>query len=166
MPVRPNPFVAARILIPVVSLSMYAGAFAAPAGSNNWHGYQLFLLGLIYCWMVQVTFSWWANPGYWIALGYYLRGEHVLAARWGSGATGLALTWALPDPGTFRAPAFLLWTGSMAALALGARALDRWPRPSGATPEDREDPGSIRGPGAWSALHLSPDVRRRDLPSA
>jgi hypothetical protein len=86
----------------------------------------MFLAGLLYFWAFHLTFSWWANLFYLIALGYYCRGNWALAATWALVATGLAMSWALLDPVAINAPAFQLWTGSMAALAAGSLALARW----------------------------------------
>jgi hypothetical protein len=86
----------------------------------------MLLAGLLYFWAFHLTFSWWANVFYLIALGYYCRGNWALAATWALVATGLAMSWSLLDPVATNAPAFQLWTGSMAALAAGSVALARW----------------------------------------
>jgi hypothetical protein len=122
MPVRS----AVRVAIPVLSIGAYLASLAAPGGSQGWLGIHLFLAGLLFFWAFHLTFSWWANVLYLIALGYYCRGNWALAAKWALVATGLALSAALLDLSIINAPAFQLWTGSMAALAAGSLALATW----------------------------------------
>jgi hypothetical protein len=85
----------------------------------------MFLAGLLYFWALHLTFSWWANVLYFIALCYYCRGDKVLAAKWALVATCLAMSWALLNPREMNAPAFQLWSGSMATLAAGSLMLAR-----------------------------------------
>jgi hypothetical protein len=95
----------------------------------------MFLAGLLCFWAVHLTFSWWANVLYLLALCHYCRRHEELAARWALAATGLALSWTLYNPHETTAPAFQLWTGSMAILAIGSLGLARMlPRKSTAHP--------------------------------
>jgi hypothetical protein len=137
MSIQSSSLVAVRVAIPVLSVGVYLASFAAPSDYYpGWRGFHLFLAGLLCCWAIHLTFSWWANVLYAIALGYYFRGDQALAARWALVATGLAMSWGLFDPSEFNAPAFPLWSGSMATLATGSLALARWLRQkSGGHPE-------------------------------
>ena len=126
MSIQSSSLVAVRVAIPVLSVGIYLASFAAPSDYPGWRGFQLFLAGLLFSWAIHLTFSWWANVLYVIALGYYCRGDQALAARWALVATGLAMSWGLLDPSEFNAPAFPLWSGSMASLAVGSLALTKW----------------------------------------
>jgi hypothetical protein len=125
MPVRSRSLVAVRVAIPVVSVATYLASLAAPGGFERWRGIHLFLAGLLSFWAMHITFSWWANVLYVIALGYYCRGDWPLAARWALGATGLAMSAALLRLSIMSIPAFQLWTASMATLVAGLLALCR-----------------------------------------
>jgi hypothetical protein len=109
----------------VLSVGAYLASLAAPGESQGWLGIHLFLAGLLFIWAMHLTFSWWANVLFVIALGYYCRGNWALAAKWALGATGLAMSAALLGLRIIYAPAFQLWTGSMATLAAGSLALAR-----------------------------------------
>jgi hypothetical protein len=128
MPVRSRSFVAVRVAIPVLSVVIYLASLAAPGGYQGWLGFHLFLAGLLFSWAIHLTFSWWANVLFAIALGYYCRGVWALAANWALVATALAMSGALVDAHIINAPAFQLWAGSMATLAVGSLALARWPQ--------------------------------------
>jgi hypothetical protein len=125
MPVRSRSLVAVRVAVPVLSVGAYLASLAAPGESKGWLGIHLFLAGLLCVWAIHLTFSWWANVLFVIALGYYCRGNWALAANWALGATGLAISAALLGLDIIYAPAFQLWTGSMATLAAGSLALTR-----------------------------------------
>ena len=126
MPARSRPLLAClRLSIPALSLALYLGSFAAPAGSQGWYGFHLFLAGLFLFWAPWFAFSWWSNVAYWAALGYYCRRDYPPAAGWGLLAAGLGAAWAVVEPRAVGAPAFQLWVGSMAALGLGALGLAR-----------------------------------------
>jgi hypothetical protein len=102
----------------------------------------MFLAGLLCLWAVHMTFAWWANVLYLLALRYYCRGDDQMAARRALTATGLALSWTLLTPHEINSPAFLLWSGSMAILAIGSLGLARMlPRKS------TEHPAPIGWPG-------------------
>ena len=126
MSIQSSFLVALRVAIPVLSVGVYLASFAAPSDYPGWRGFQLFLAGLLFSWAIHLTFSWWANVLYVIALGYYCRGDQALAARWALVATGLAMSWGVLNPSEFNAPAYPLWSGSMATLAVGSLALARW----------------------------------------
>ena len=128
MSIQSSSLVAVRVAIPVLSVGIYLASFAAPSDYPGWRGFQLFLAGLLFSWAIHLTFSWWANVLYVIALGYYCRGDQALAARWALVATGLAMSWGVLNPSEFNAPAYPLWSGSMATLAVGSLALARWLR--------------------------------------
>jgi hypothetical protein len=124
--IQSSSLVAIRVAIPVLSVGVYLGSFAAPSDFYpGWRGFQLFLAGLLCCWAIHLTFSWWANVLYVIALGYYCRGDQALAARWALVASGLAMSWGVLNPSEFNAPAYPLWSGSIAALAVGSLAIAR-----------------------------------------
>jgi hypothetical protein len=126
MPVRSRSLVAVRIAIPVLSVGAYLGSLAAPSDYPGWLGIHQFLAGLLFFWALHVTFAWWANVLYWIALGYYCRGDPALATRWALAATGLAMSWALFNRSAITAPAFQLWSGSLAVLGAGSLGLAGW----------------------------------------
>jgi hypothetical protein len=107
----------------VLSLGAYLGSLAAPSDYKGWLGIHWFLAGLLCIWAIHVTFAWWANVLYWIALGYYCRGDQSLAAKWALAAAGLAMSWALLNTSAIRSPAFSLWSGSMAVLGAGSLVL-------------------------------------------
>jgi hypothetical protein len=110
----------------VLSTGTYIGAFAAPYEEYP-SGLAVFTLGLLLCW-VPAGLPWWANVLYWVALGYSCQGKWAPAAKYGLFSVCLAAAWLLVDDQASRVPAFQLWIGSMAALALGAlimRALAR-----------------------------------------
>jgi hypothetical protein len=113
-----------------LSFGMYLGAFAAPYQKQGWFhcgfGFQVFLAGLLLCWLPHLTFAWWSNVLYWVALRHFSRGRWISAAKWGLVATGLGMAWLLIAPEVVRAPAFQLWIGSMAALGLGALGPAKW----------------------------------------
>jgi hypothetical protein len=125
MPVRSRSLVAVRVAIPVLSVGIYLASLAAPGGYQGWIGFHYFLAGLLFAWAVHLTFSWWANVLFLVALGYYCHGVWALAAKWALVATALAMSGALVDARIINAPAFQLWTGSMAILAAGSMALAR-----------------------------------------
>jgi hypothetical protein len=111
-----------------LSLAMYGVAFAAPY-DQGWSGWQIFLVGLLYCWVVHLTFAWWSNVVYWVAVVYFCRGQWSGAARSGLFATALGSAWALWHPRQlFASSAFLLWIGSMAVLGAGSLVLAKWKR--------------------------------------
>ena len=108
-------------LIAGLSLSLYASAFVAPYPSQ-WYsrGILIFWAELFYFWWPLVSFAWWSNVGYWVALAFFCRREWAPAATYGLFSVGLASTWLLLDHAAIQAPAFPLWVGSMATLTLGA----------------------------------------------
>src|SRR5262245_54751104 len=115
MPTRsyPSP-VAYRWPILALSASLYLTAFAAPYDSGI--GLTVFAWGLVYCWMLPWTFSWWANVAYWVACGCFCAGNWSRAAVWGLVATALAGRWLLVEPLARQALAYQLWVGSMVVL--------------------------------------------------
>jgi hypothetical protein len=127
MPVQSRALVAVRVAIPVLTVGVYLCSLAAPTDNAGWLGIHLFLIGLLFCWALHLMFSWWANVFYWIALGYYCRGNWPLAAKWGMVATGLAMSALFLAGMRIKSPAFQLWTASMAMLAAGSLAIARWP---------------------------------------
>src|SRR5579871_3622897 len=106
VPARPS-LVPPRVAILVLSLGLYVSAFAAPYYTSAWfkQGFQLFLAGLTWFWLPDLTFAWWANVVYWVALGYFGRGQWGPAARCGLVAMGLGLAWALLDSAAVGSPA-------------------------------------------------------------
>jgi hypothetical protein len=107
------------------SLAAYAISFGLPAAflyprEAVW-GYQLFLMGLWFCWFVPVSIAWWANVFFWWALCRCGRGDWSGGSRLALLAFGVACS-ALVYPGIL-GWAFACWAGSMAALALGGLVL-------------------------------------------
>jgi hypothetical protein len=111
----------------VVSLAAYGISFGLPDASLDSHGpanwgYQLFLLGLLFCWMVPLSIPWWANVFFWWALCRWGRGDWSTGSRLALLAFGLACSAFVPFPGVM-GWAFGCWAGSMATLALGGLVL-------------------------------------------
>jgi hypothetical protein len=101
-----------------ISLALYAVSFVAPYQSDT-PGAVMFYGGLIFCWLIPYTYAWWANPIYWYALVLAHLKKWPNCASFSLVATMLAGLH-LPgrrDDGPL-GPAFFLWVGSMAVLAV------------------------------------------------
>jgi hypothetical protein len=110
------------LMVVWLSVALYVAAFAVPYDIQS-YGFGIFLIGLIWCWAVNLTYSWWANVLYWVALVYFCRGQWPRAAIWGLLAMALGGAFALEEPRTVWAPAFLVWVASMAVLGGGSFGL-------------------------------------------
>jgi hypothetical protein len=98
----------------ITSIGLYAASFIVPdsiANGTNWFlGTTLFMMGLLYFWLFWLTFAWWANVLFWIALCSHPR----TAGVWSYSAGLLASTFLvfLDWRGSI-GPPFFLWSGSM-----------------------------------------------------
>ena len=125
-----------RTLIVVLSLGLYLVSFAAPF-DGNCAGLGVFWVGMLFCWYVFYTLSWWANVLYWVALAYFFAKRWSAAAKWGLSAAALGGAFIFWDARAAEALAFQLWVGSMALLAVGAMWLAA--REVGSRPQTAEE---------------------------
>ena len=51
------------LMVVWLSVALYVAAFAVPYDIQS-YGFGIFLIGLIWCWAVNLTYSWWANVLY------------------------------------------------------------------------------------------------------
>jgi hypothetical protein len=120
-------------------LALYLVAFALPYDEEGAFGFQVFYIGLLYCWLPMAGLPfWWANPLLWYAAATFTRspGRAAVAA---CVAAVLGLGWAVVHyvPG----PAYWCWVAGMGVLAVGAvaRAVRRTAPAPTRPSDDRDD---------------------------
>ncbi|MBA4066445.1 MAG: hypothetical protein C0501_22575 [Isosphaera sp.] len=106
---------------------LYLAAFVLPYGGGTL-GYEVFVLGLIYCWLPGAGLPfWWANLLFWYALVAQQKSPRAAAAT-AVVAAGLGLGWwAMADAGL--GPAYWFWAGGMGVAAVGSVAWAAATRP-------------------------------------
>jgi hypothetical protein len=101
---------------------IYALSFLMPALGHGdpVFGWQAFLMGMIYCWMLPWTIAWWANVFFWLGLMALSCHQYGKAAAMGLIALLLALSFLCNVGGNQPHLGYFVWIGSMAGLLLTA----------------------------------------------
>jgi hypothetical protein len=119
-----------------------------PYGDTG-NGWQLFFVGLVYCWVIPKTLPWWANVLYGWAVCCGVRGARVSCLGWALGAVALAALDAAQEESQC-SPAYWAWIGSMILLALAAGRLPAAPAaPPTFSPSGPPAPGAAT-PGVYT----------------
>jgi hypothetical protein len=104
-----------------LALICYLVSFFLPYDDS--YGFGFFFIGMLYCWLLPLTFAWWANVAFVIGLLAGAKRSYASASIWGIIATFLAIGWLLirgvhRESPLREAPAYWAWLGSMMILAI------------------------------------------------
>jgi hypothetical protein len=99
-----------------ILFAIYGLSFVLPALGSDVYGWQAFILGAMFCWLLPWSMAWWANLVFWMglcALGIHAYGK---AAVFGSIAFLLGLSFLCTSDKYQLQAGYFIWIGSMVGL--------------------------------------------------